>query len=191
MAARIAPALPLALFLFGAASLSDVTSNAPALNPSQQQVSITGDTRLRHTPSMYTKSDYYFQLGYGFVNADALSFDGIEGPTELATYDVAVERFTKARDYLAESLRHNPSNAYAWQIYAQALGATGDLKGAVQALNNSWRLAPSNPDLAFSRMNTVEALRVLTNDQSAHKTMYSSDKNVVFEHKPKYLDRSS
>ncbi|MFK7876321.1 MAG: hypothetical protein AB8B71_11155 [Paracoccaceae bacterium] len=177
----------LALFLLGVLAARNVVDNAPAFQDDLNITSITGASRIRHTPSMYDRGSYLFQIGYGYLNADVLSFGGIEGPTELATMQVAFDRLEKARVYLEESIRLNPSDAHAWQAYAQALGGTGYLEESRQALEKSWNLAPSHKQLALSRIHMIEAIRALVEDPQAHSDIYLSDIAVLERNAPRFL----
>lgn len=185
---KIAPVLTLALFVLGGMAVRDVTNNAPAFNEDLTITGITGDTRLQQTGSMYDEGTYLMQIGYGYLNADVLSFGGIEGPDEVATLETARERMELARDYLHRSLELNPADAYTWQFYAQALAATGHLAEARQAISYSWELAPTNRRLAFTRIKMIDALRSIDNNANAHSDIYNADKSVLEEYAPRYLE---
>jgi len=162
---------------------------APALQPDLRVQGITGDTRLSAIADMYDEGSYLFQQGYGYVNADALSFEGIEGRGEIASVETAAARFATAREVLAESLRLDPANAHAWLAYAQTLAATGDLDAGREALATSWALAPENRRLALNRLFMIRTIRRLTGDPAAHDDIYRSDRAVLAALAPDLLER--
>jgi hypothetical protein len=185
---RVAPFSALALFTVGIIAFRAMSAQAPALQSDLLVEGITGDRRLSNLADMYDKGGYLFQQGYGYVTSDALSFPGIEGPDEVAPIATAAARFTRAKDLLAESLRHDPANAHAWLAYAQALATSGDLEGARAALVTSWDLAPTTSRIALNRMFMIQTIRELTDDPSAHDKIYDSDRTVLTIHRPRVLE---
>lgn len=186
---RAAPFSALAFFVVGVIAFRAMSGQAPALQSDLLVEGITGDRRLSNLSDMYDRGSYLFQQGYGYVNADALSFAGIEGPGELASIETAAARFAAAKDLLAESLRHDPANAHAWLAYAQALATTGELEAGRAALVTSWELAPTTRRLALNRLFMIDAIRRLADDPAAHDDIYQSDRAVLAEHAPRLLER--
>ena len=120
---------------------------------------------------MYDAGSYLFQIGYGYLNADALfGFSGVEAPGELASFETAAARLAGAEELFAASLRRDPANAHAWLAYAQTLAARGAFEAARAALITSWELAPTTPRLATGRLFLIEALRDLTNTRRRRST---------------------
>lgn len=160
------PAFGLALFGFGVLAFQNVAGSAPAFVTSLQVDGITGDGRLQYTPAMYDRGAYLFQLGVGYVNADALSFGNIEAPDEVASFDVALSRATLAADLLRQSLAFDPSNAHAWTFYARAMASSGDLSQARDAIANSAALAPTTVRLATMRIALLDVIQTVSEESS-------------------------
>jgi tetratricopeptide (TPR) repeat protein len=188
MITKTAPALAVALFAFGVLAVRDVTSNAPAFNEALTHPAITGDVRVGITSDMYDESKYLFQLGYGYLNGDALVFAGIEASDEAASIETAQARYQTARAHLERSVSLDPANGVAWLFYAQALAAVGTPQEASQALKRSWELAPNTARFAFTRLMIVQTLRARLNDKSAFADMVAADKEVLAQKAPRALE---
>ena len=115
---------------------------------------------------MYDRGAYLFQLGVGYMNADALSFAGIEAPDEVATTETAGARAAQAETYLTDSLRLDPANAHAWTTLAQALAVQGKVPEARDALLQAAALAPTNPRSATARALLLRTFDTLSEDGS-------------------------
>ena len=158
------PVLALAFSVFGGLAFWTATGSAPAFVAELQRPGITGGGRLQYTSAMYDRGAYLFQLGVGYVNADALSFGGIEASDEVATAEVAENRAMLAETYLTESLRLDPANAHAWTALAQAMALQGKLQTARDALLRASELAPTNPRSATARVILLQTVSSLAED---------------------------
>lgn len=176
---KIAPVFTLALFLFGVVAARGITTQTPAFNQDLTKEAITGGVRTLSLSHMYDEASYLFQLGYGYVSADILSFAGIENPGEAASVEVAAERYETARTYLEDSLRLSPADGVVWQFYAQSLTAVGDPEEAGRALEIAWSLAPNNRRLAVSRIYMIQSLRETLEDATAYQHIVDADKAVL------------
>jgi len=182
---RLAPVPALALFALGLIAFRTVALQAPAFREELQAEAITGQSRLRDLSEMYDAGSYLFQIGYGYLNADALfTFSGVEAPGELASFETAAARFARAEELFAASLRRDPANAHAWLAYAQTLAARGAFEAARGALVTSWELAPTTPRLATGRLFLIETLRDLTGEDGALGEIRASDLAVLRRHAP-------
>ncbi|KPQ20572.1 MAG: Tetratricopeptide repeat-containing protein [Rhodobacteraceae bacterium HLUCCA24] len=179
------PAIPaLALFVLGIVAFRAMVAQAPAFDEELQVEGITGDTRLANRAAMYDEGSYLFQIGYGYVMSDALSFAGIEAPDELATAAVARARFQRAKSLLEESLSVDPANAHAWMSYAQSLASTGDIEGAARAMETSWQLAPTTHRLSVPRLTMINLVRQSTGASTAYEDIVRSDTAALEYHSP-------
>lgn len=179
-----APIPALALLAIGVIAMRVVTAQAPALREELQVEGITGDTRLRNLSAMYDAGSYLFQMGVGYLNADVLSFAGLEAPDTVASFETAAERLFRAETLLEASLRRDPANAHAWLAYAQSVAARGAFDIAEAATVTSWRQAPTNSDLAVRRLYLIETFRDLTDSAEAMAEIYESDLAVLREWAP-------
>lgn len=186
----MAPLSAVALLVLGVFSFRLVAAQAPAFNEDLQVEGILGGSRLNNRAAMYDEGAYLFQMGYGYVMADAVSFAGIERPDEVATASTARERLELAETLLEDSLRRDPANAHAWLYYAQTLAAVADIGSASDTLETSWKLGPTTHQLSVPRIFLIKTIRSITGDDSAHSEIEKSDLEVLELHQPrtfKYL----
>ena len=184
----IVPALAGALLAFSFYQTSTVIRQAPAFAEGLRTEGIAGGKRTQDTTAMYAYSDYLFQTAAGFVNADAYSFATIEAPNEIASFDVVLDRQTRAADLLSLALTHDPANAYIWLVFAQALGATGRIEQALSALARSQDLSPTMPRLAYQRSWIFWALLEMASDSEIeskvvdqYRRRYEADRSLALE----------
>jgi tetratricopeptide (TPR) repeat protein len=130
----------------------------PVFDQSSRVESIFGDWRIPKKTGLYDRSEYLFQVGFGFLQGDVVSSAVTEGRTELASLETALQRAKAARAALEESTRLAPGNAYTWGFLGWAYAMEGNVEGAVSALEVSWSFAPYSAQLAPSRLNLLEAL---------------------------------
>lgn len=183
----MAPIPALGLLVLGLVSFRIVADQAPAFDEGLLVEGITGDTRLINRAAMYDEGSYLFQMGYGYVMADALSFAGIEAPDEIASTDIARQRLERAETLLEDSLRHDPANAHAWFYYAQALAAVSDIGSARNALETSWYLGPTTHRLSLPRLFLIQTIRSITGDDTAYVEIEQADLELLGIHQPNTL----
>ena len=180
-----APIPAVAFLVVGVVAVRAVTAQAPAFQESLQVEGITGDTRLRTLSDMYDEGSYLFQMGFGYLSADVLSFAGLEAPDTIASFETAAERLSRAETLLEASLRRDPANAHAWLAYAQSIAARGAFDAAEAATVTSWKQGPTNADLAVRRLYLIETVRELTDTPDAMAEVYASDLALLRELEPR------
>lgn len=182
--------LPVAgLLAIGTVSFMQVARNAPAFSPNLREDSVLGDWRLAQGETHYSVSDYYYQLGYGYLQADTASLLlGDEALPEIEVFDRQMER---SIDLLQESLRYTPGRAGAWTSVAWASLLREDVDGAQRALMTSWQLAPYNFAEAADRVALVSFMEEFygpITDLAAHALDANSrDFSTLEEHDRSYL----
>lgn len=184
-------AIPLVAGLLGVAILTlvQVGRSAPAFAPELRRPGVTGDWRVADSGALYEAGGYYFQLGYGFLTADAMDLSR----GSLASPDLAEARARQAEILLTDGLRLDPINAHLWQGLAEARASLGDLTGGRAALAQSWRLAPTSPELASARHFFLLGLSALSKDPavlpltSTERQMRASDRVVLERYAPDRL----
>lgn len=160
--------------------------STPAFNPKMVKDTVVGNGRVFAPAAMYDQASYNFQRGYGYLFADALISSETESRNETASYDLAIQRAELAQDALEMSLSQAPGNADAWAALGWAFIRQGDEESAINALRNSWRLAPYNRALSDTRLGLVS---VFLESGLASSTLVSSfndeimrDINVLQNH---------
>jgi hypothetical protein len=150
----ISVAVPVAALLgLAVVSFAQVARNAPAFSPDLREESVLGDWRLAQGETHYVVSDYLYQLGYGYLQADTASLLlGNESLPELEVFDRQMQR---SIDLLEDSLSYSPGRAGAWTSIAWASLLRDDVDRAEQALMTSWQLAPFNFAEAADRVGLV------------------------------------
>ena len=139
-------------------------SDSPAFVEAARVDGVFGDWRLQTGPALYDRSEYLFQIGYGFLSTDSVVSSATEERDELATNETAVERGTQAISLLRESLKLSPGNAHAWATLTDAQLLTDDFEGALSSLQRSWELAPHSAGLSIQRLGIVELMLQLGQD---------------------------
>lgn len=164
----------LALFGIGYFAVGEVMAGAPAFNADVRRAGVFGDWRVNPGTSLYDRSEYYLQLGYGHLNADGL----VNGAAESdGTGDDAIggpDAIEKAVEFLEESVTLAPGNAHAWAWLAWAYASRGDGAKALDALEASWRLAPYHVHLAITRLTCFEVIKT-----SSENTGIGSDNEIT------------
>ena len=124
-------ALPVAALLgLAVSSFAQVALNAPAFSPDVREESVLGDWRLAQGETHYVVSDYLYQLGYGFLQADTASLLlGNDALPELEVFDRQMQR---SIDLLEDSLTYSPGRAGAWTSIAWASLLRDDVDRAEQ-----------------------------------------------------------
>jgi hypothetical protein len=150
-------ALPVvALLGVAVTSAAQVALNAPSFSPSLRTDSVLGDWRVAGADALYNKSDYYFQLGFGFLQADTANL--ILGEDDLPTLEAFDLQMARSQDLLRLSLASSPGRVDTWTSMAWASLLRDDPAAAVDALRLSWQLAPFNKAEASERVALVSAL---------------------------------
>ncbi len=108
--------------------------------------------------AMYDRAEYLYELGTDYVLADTVASSATEGRDEIASLEVVLERADQAVEYLTESVRLDPADAYNWSALAWAHSLQGDLPAARAAMTNSWERAPYNMALSTTRLQFAELL---------------------------------
>lgn len=150
--------LSLTLLALSGASVISALSGTPAFDPNARQETILGDWRVAVNAAMYDKGTYAFQRGYGFLTADALFSADTEGRGELAPAETAELRAEKAVEALSTAVHLDPGNAHAWASLGWAYARLAENDLALDALRQSWALAPHNRVLADTRLVLVGLL---------------------------------
>jgi len=147
-------ALPVAALLgLAVSSFAQVALNAPAFSPDVREESVLGGWRLAQGETHYVVSDYLYQLGYGYLQADTASLLlGNDALPELEVFDRQMQR---SIHLLEDSLTYSPGRAGAWTSIAWAALLRDDVDRAEQALMTSWQLAPFNFAEAADRVGLV------------------------------------
>ena len=127
-----------------------------------------GDWRVPDGPALYNRSDYLFQLGYGFANGDAVVSGATEDRNELASVDKSKQRSETAIELLIDSLELAPGNAHAWDSLAWSYALVGDYDNAMDAISASWVLAPNNFALALSRLPLIDLIGGIDENTVTH-----------------------
>ena len=79
--------------------------------------------------------------------------------------DVVFERADTAIEFLEESVLLDPGNAHAWAALGDAQSLLGDMEGARQAMAISAALAPTNVQLADTRLTFAALLDELVHGE--------------------------
>jgi hypothetical protein len=147
-------ALPVAALLgLSVASAVSVVTTAPAFTLDLREESVLGDWRLAQGETHYVVSDYLYQLGYGYLQADTASL--LLGDDALPELEVFDRQMKRSIDLLEESLTYAPGRAGAWTSIAWASLLREDVDLAQRALQTSWQLAPYNFAEAADRVALV------------------------------------
>ncbi len=131
-------------------------SDSPAFVEAARVDGVLGEWRLQTGSALYDRSEYLFQLGFGYVNADGTFSTAGEDIGQVAGGSLGLERGETAKDLLEESLRLSPGNAHAWATLAEANMIASDFEAAFAALRRSWELAPYNASLSIRRLSLAE-----------------------------------
>jgi len=142
----------LGLAAVSALAIAGALAGAPAVHPDARETGVFGDWRVPVVAALYNRSDYLFQLGFGYVQADLLASGATENRDEIADFDTALARARRAEELLSESVRLAPANAYGWAYLGWSRALSGNLSGATEAFERSWVLAPHNLRLAPTRL---------------------------------------
>lgn len=145
-----------ALLAIAIAASLRVLDNAPSFNSSLRMESVFGDWRVPIRSSIYDKSEYRYQIGYGYLQGDAAALlfgDGALPEPEEQQANIAI-----ALRVLDASLDDAPGRLGAWTALAWARLLSGDPEGAKHALAVSWGMAPFNIAEAAERLSLAEAL---------------------------------
>jgi hypothetical protein len=183
--------LPVAALLgIGVASFAQVALNAPAFSPSLRAESVLGDWREAGTDALYAKSEYYFQLGYGYLHSDTATL--LLGDEELSDADVFAAQMERSVALIRESLAYSPGQASAWTSLSWASMLSGDPARAAEALRASWELAPHNLGEAGERLALVALLQGSPDFgwqlEAADEESHARDLEVLAAHDPVYLE---
>ena len=136
------------LLVGAATNIFVALSSVPAGNQELRQDGILGTWRVGSSAALFDQADYYFQIGFGYANADD-SFVSNEDPDNFEA--LAQERAQLAVDNLSRSLARAPGNAHAWTLMAWSLASLDRIEEARNAMMNSWRIAPYSFELAGIR----------------------------------------
>ena len=131
-------------------------SDSPAFVEAARVDGVLGEWRLNTGTALYDRSEYLFQLGYGYINADGVFSTAGEDIGQVAGASLGIERGERAVNLISESLRLSPGNAHAWATLAEANMITNDFEAAFAALRQSWELAPYNASLSVRRLTIAE-----------------------------------
>ena len=156
---RLVAVLPsVALLAIGIVSLFALARDLPAFDRSSRVEGLFGDWRVPVTIGLYDRSEYLFQVGFGYLQGDVTASSVTEERNELASMETALARAASARSALESSAYLAPGNAFTWGFLGWARAMEGDTMGALRALEISWSVAPYNFQLAPARINLLEVL---------------------------------
>ncbi len=150
-----------------AVNIVQTLADSPAFVESARVDGVFGDWRLKTGPALYDRSEYLFQLGYGYLSADSKFSAATEGRGEIAGGETGIERAKLASELITQSLELSPGNAHAWAVLAGAQLTTQDYDEALGSLRRSWELAPNNSALAVRRLEVFEVVQSLREDAEA------------------------
>ncbi len=143
-----------ACLCLGILSLGLVLLRAPATAPDLRARAITGDWRLAHGAAHYDLARYHYQIGFGYLQADAAP----EVSTG-ASADVALSLGPgQAAAHFRKSLSLAPGRAAAWTGLAWAELLDGNEAAALRAIATSWALAPHSVGEAPERLAFADLL---------------------------------
>jgi len=155
---KIVGTLGIAVAGLAATNVVYTLSDSPAFVEAARVDGVYGDWRLKTGPALYDRSEYLFQLGYGYITADG-SFTAVtENIGELADVDTGIARGEQAIALISESLKLSPGNAHAWGELALAQLSVLEYEGALASLRTSWQMAPFNASLALKRLQFAEVI---------------------------------
>ena len=156
---RFLAALPsLVLLAIGVVSLIAVARDLPFFDKSSRVEGLFGDWHVPVTTGLYDRSEYLFQVGFGYLQGDVIASSATEARDELASLETALGRAEAARSALESSAQLAPGNAYTWGFLGWARAMEGDADGALRALEVSWSVAPYNFQLSPARVNLLKVL---------------------------------
>jgi hypothetical protein len=177
--------------LFGLATISffQVANHSPAFSPSLREASVLGDWRLAQGETHYLLGDYYFQLGYGYLQADTASL--LLGSDDLLETDAFDRQMQRAIELLRASLEYAPGRAGTWTSLAWASVMRDDQSAAGNALRTSWQLAPYNYAEAADRLAIIAFVQEFAGTPIATEEILAvsteRDVQVLEMHNPGYL----
>jgi tetratricopeptide (TPR) repeat protein len=177
------------LCAIGGMSIGNVIINAPAFTPQLRTQSVFGDWRVVAPASLYHKSDYYFDLAYGYLRGDIADF--LVDDTSFSSDDIYQARLERAAELLNLSLSSSPSRAKTWSALAATYALLGQSDDAIDALRSSWRLAPNSLSEAPERLFVVGLLNDqigTTWQQNTERQAIISDIRIVRRYNPRLLD---
>lgn len=168
----LAPAL--GLLAVGSISYWHVFNNAPAFTESLRTPSIFGDWRVVTPSSLYNKSDYYFDLAYGYLRGDVADF--LVEDTKFTSEEIYEARLERAAELLKLSIAAAPAQAKSWTTLATIYALLGKSDDAVRALRTSWGLAPQSLSETPDRLFVVS---ILNGDLTAAWQNDSDRKSII------------
>ncbi len=136
-------------------------TSVPVTQSDLRRNNVEGGWRIEIGEAMFDQGTYLFQLGYGMINADVSTTGADEGVDPATLIET---RSASAAEYLAESVRLDPGNTYAWAGLAWAHALDGDMAAGRAAMVTSWEIAPNNLQLASSRADFFSMVDGLTGD---------------------------
>jgi len=178
----------LGLFAVGGIAVGKVLDNAPAFTQELRTQSVFGDWRVVAPSSLYHKSDYYFDLAYGYLRGDIADF--LVEDTSFSSDDIYQARLERAAELLELSLLSAPSRAKTWSALAATNALLGQPENAISALRASWRLAPNNLSEAPERLFVVSLLNDQLGpawQQSEERLAIITDIRIVRRYRPQLL----
>ena len=155
---KIVGTLGIAVVGLAATNVVYTLSDSPAFVAAARVDGVFGDWRLKTGPALYDRSEYLFQLGYGYVTADGAFTAVTENIGEVADVDTGIERGAEAVELISESLKLSPGNAHAWGELALAQLSILEYEDALHSLRTSWEMAPFNAALALRRLQFAEVI---------------------------------
>lgn len=148
----------MALLALGIVSFFALVRDLPVFEKSSRVEGLFGDWRVPVTIGLYDRSEYLFQVGFGYLQGDVVASSVTEARDEIASMETARGRAVAARSALESSAFLAPGNAFTWGFLGWARAMEGDTVGALSALEVSWSVAPYNFQLAPARVNLLEVL---------------------------------
>ena len=95
---RVMGVLPLVTLLAVAVTTASALSrDMPAFDERARVEGIFGDWRVPVGAALYDRSDYLFQVGFGYLQGDVVASAATEARDELASIETALSRAARAR----------------------------------------------------------------------------------------------
>lgn len=144
MGGALSVSVRVAILALGIAAGAALVATSPATNRTVRIADPWGDWRRVTAASLFDLAAYRRDTAIGFL--------GMAATTEDFSF---AER---AQALLLSSLEHAPGDAFSWMLLAWSEAFLSRTDHALEALGNSWALAPHSEPLARERLTLVALL---------------------------------
>lgn len=184
----------LALLGLSVVTFGSAFRGAPAIDQNARIDNVAGEWRVSTDSAMYYPAEHLFQIGQSYLSSGLVV--GEDGEFGAASFNLEEElaRKEKAVELLQESLSHRPGNAYAWTSLAWAHSTSTNYDAFFAALENSWKFAPHNAQLALDRLLILETVASFESEEllfqllSDRESEILTDLSVTQQFKPRELE---